>query len=136
VAVAGDRRLLERLVANLIENGVRHNACEGGWVVASLSLVDGRARLVVENSGETMSADTAERLFEPFQRLERGHGARGAGLGLSIVRSVAEAHGGSVALAPRGDGGLAVRVELPGARPARGRSAAALATGNPSHART
>jgi signal transduction histidine kinase len=110
-AVRGERRLLERLAANLIENGVRYNA-PGGFVRVSTRVDAGGAVLDVENSGPVVSAEVASRLTEPFERGGRV-GRSGSGLGLSIVRTVAEAHGGRLSLAPRVEGGLAVRVVLP-----------------------
>ncbi len=112
--VVGDRRLLERLVANLLENGVRYNA-PGGFVALDV-LADGAGPVIrVANSGPEVSADAVQRLAEPFERGgRRGHG-RGAGLGLSIVRSVAEAHGGALRLAARPGGGLLAEVGLPAA---------------------
>jgi signal transduction histidine kinase len=71
----------------------------------------GRAALVVRNGGARIAPAEAASLLEPFRRLDRGEG--GFGLGLSIVRSVAEAHGGSVVLRAPDDGGLEVTVELP-----------------------
>jgi len=111
-AVHGERRMLERLAANLIENGVRYNA-PGGHVAVRTCAEEGRAVLRVINSGPVVARGTAERLLEPFERGGRARDGRGAGLGLSIVRAVAEAHGGRVALAPRPQGGLAVDVVLP-----------------------
>ncbi|RKQ90961.1 signal transduction histidine kinase [Solirubrobacter pauli] len=111
--VRGERRLLERLAANLIENGVRYNA-PGGFVSVTTRASDAGAVLDVVNSGPVVSPDTAARLTEPFERGGRT-GQQGAGLGLSIVRSVAEAHGGRLALMPRAEGGLSVRVSLPAA---------------------
>jgi signal transduction histidine kinase len=112
-AVRGERRLLERLAANLIENGVRYNA-PGGFVAVRTREAPGGVVLDVVNSGPHVDPAVAARLTEPFERGGRT-GTRGAGLGLSIVRSVAEAHGGRLALAPRREGGLAVRVTLPAA---------------------
>jgi signal transduction histidine kinase len=112
VAVRGERRLLERLAANLIENGVRYNA-PGGHVAVRTRAEEGRAVLRVENSGPVVPAAVAARLLEPFERGGRARDGRGSGLGLSIVRSVAESHGGRVALAPRPQGGLSVDVVLP-----------------------
>jgi signal transduction histidine kinase len=116
VEVRGERRLLERLAANLIENGVRYNA-PGGHVAVQTRARDGRAVLRVVNSGPVVEPAVAARLLEPFERGGRARDGRGAGLGLSIVRAVAEAHGGRVALAPRAEGGLAVDVVLPRAAP-------------------
>ncbi|MFI6458182.1 sensor histidine kinase [Streptosporangium amethystogenes] len=113
----GDALLLERMVHNLVENGVRHNAKEGGWVRATSRVrADGRAEVEVSNSGPTVPPYELPALFEPFRRLgaERMVTAKGAGLGLSIVRSVARAHGGEVAARPRAGGGLVVTVSLPG----------------------
>jgi signal transduction histidine kinase len=110
--VRGDRRLLERLVANLVENAVRHNRPGGSVEVRTLR--EGRSSAVeVANDGDGIPEEAVASLLEPFQRLDRGARGDGAGLGLSIVRSVAEAHGGSVTLRPRPSGGLLVRVELP-----------------------
>jgi signal transduction histidine kinase len=113
----GDPVLLERLVQNLVENGIRHNTGAGGWVrVACRTLpADGRVELTVSNSGPVIPRYEIPGLFEPFRRYaaERVDRDRGAGLGLSIVRSVARAHGGDVSAEPREEGGLLVRVHLP-----------------------
>jgi signal transduction histidine kinase len=109
---AGDRRLLERVAANLIENGIRHNG-PGGAVHVVTRPEDGRTVLRVVSDGDPVDVEQAERLLEPFQRLDRAAGRGGSGLGLSIVRSVAHAHGGDVRLAPRPRGGLEVEVSLP-----------------------
>ncbi len=110
--VRGDRRLLERLVANLVENAVRHNR-DGGAVEVRTSRVADRSTVEVRNDGEVIPPEALSSLLEPFQRLDRSARGDGAGLGLSIVRSVAEAHGGSVELTARPSGGLIVRVSLP-----------------------
>ena len=109
--VTGDAILLQRLVANLLENAVRHNH-PGGWVHVSTAEAADRATIVVVNSGRHIAAEDLPRLTEPFERLG-GRGRDGAGLGLSIVRAVAEAHEGEVELEARDDGGLVVRVTLP-----------------------
>jgi signal transduction histidine kinase len=111
-AVRGERRLLERLAANLIENGVRYNA-PGGYVAVSTREAPGAAVLDVVNSGPAVDPVVAARLTEPFERGGRARDGDGAGLGLSIVRSVTEAHGGRLTLTPRREGGLAVQVVLP-----------------------
>jgi signal transduction histidine kinase len=110
--VRGDRRLLERLVANLVENAVRHNR-PGGIVDVRTCVQDGLSVVIVRNDGDLIPETSVPSLLEPFQRLDRGARGDGAGLGLSIVRSVAHAHGGTVALDARPTGGLAVRVSLP-----------------------
>ena len=110
--VRGDRRLLERLVANLVENAVRHNV-DGGTVEIRTASAAGRSTVEVHNDGPVVPPEAVPSLLEPFQRLDRGARGDGVGLGLSIVRSVAEAHGGSVELRARPAGGLVVRVSLP-----------------------
>ena len=112
----GDRRLLERLVANLVENAVRYNE-RGGLVEIATGRRDGRAFVRVANTGPRISAEDAERLQAPFERLDRHADPRGAGLGLSIVRSVTEAHHGTLRIAAQAGGGLEVEAALPaGAR--------------------
>jgi signal transduction histidine kinase len=109
-AVRGDRRLLERLVANLVENAVRHNA-HGGAVVVRTRTRGDRALLVVENDGPVIAPERVPAMVEPFERL--GGAGPGSGLGLSIVRTVARAHGGELTLTPRATGGLVAEVALP-----------------------
>jgi signal transduction histidine kinase len=114
----GDPVLLERLVQNLVDNGVRHNLLQDGWVqVSSDTTPDGQAVLQVSNTGPVVPHYEVPSLFEPFRRLgtERQSAVSpGAGLGLSIVRAVARAHGGDVGAEPRDGGGLVVTVTLPG----------------------
>jgi len=116
--IEGDRRLLERLVANLVENAVRHNVA-GGWLEVDTGLAGGRAVARVANGGRPIPPEQVAGLFEPFRRLggDRTGSDRGAGLGLSIVRSVAAAHGGTASARAIPGGGLEVTVEVPAARP-------------------
>jgi signal transduction histidine kinase len=115
---SGDSVLLERMVENLVENGVRHNTGAGGWVSVTTGIEpDGTVLLEVTNSGPVVPRYEVPGLFEPFHRLGADRVASpGAGLGLSIVRAVARAHGGEVRAEPRPGGGLVVQVVLPGAR--------------------
>jgi signal transduction histidine kinase len=111
--VLGDRGLLERLAGNLVENAVRHNV-DGGWLRVDTGTVEGRARLEVSSSGPVVEPSEVAGLFEPFRRLGVARTAqRGAGLGLAIVRAVAELHGGTARASARPDGGLVVTVDLP-----------------------
>ena len=111
--VAGDRALLERLVANLVENAVRHNR-PGGWVEVDTGRGGPLAVVRVANGGPPIPPDQVATLFEPFRRLEadRTGSDRGTGLGLSIVRAVATAHGGRATARALEGGGLEVTVEL------------------------
>ncbi len=119
--VEGDPALLERVAANLIENGIRYNR-PGGYVDVQTRSGIGSVELRVENSGPPVDAGAAARLTEPFERLGREADARGAGLGLSIVSAVSRAHGGSLSIEPRPGGGLVVSVRLPCSREAARRA--------------
>jgi signal transduction histidine kinase len=104
--VRGDAVLLERMVGNLVDNALRYNT-PGGWVALD---VTGDGTVTVENTGPVVPPEAVPGLFEPFRRLDRATG--GAGLGLSIVRAIAAAHGGTAEAVARPDGGLVVRVRL------------------------
>ena len=117
--VGGDRVLLEHLVRNLVDNAVRYNTADGS-VRVETAAEDGAAVVRVSNTGPEVA--DADRLFEPFHRGARGRerGAEdGSGLGLSIVSSIAAAHGGTASAAPREGGGLVVSVRLPLHAPGR-----------------
>lgn len=113
--VQGNGVLLERIALNLVQNGVRYNIPEGGWVDVATEVRQGEAVLVVSNTGPVVPAYEIDNLFEPFRRLrqERTGSDKGVGLGLSIARSVARAHGGRIIAEPREGGGLVMRVTLP-----------------------
>jgi signal transduction histidine kinase len=117
--VQGDHSLLERLVGNLVENAIRHNVPDG-WFSVKTGLVGDRAVLWVANSGAVLPPEELGRLFERFYRPDRSRSRKtgGFGLGLSIVKSVATAHGGTVQLSGLADGGLEVTVSLPAGQPA------------------
>jgi signal transduction histidine kinase len=116
----GDGRLLAQLVANLVDNALRHNE-PAGWL--DVTTRDGW--LAVTNTGPPVPAGELPRLRQPFERLapERGTPEPGHGLGLAIVSAIAEAHGATLTLEPRPEGGLRARVSFPGA-PVRRRRAA------------
>ncbi|WP_329428796.1 HAMP domain-containing histidine kinase [Streptosporangium sp. NBC_01495] len=111
---AGEPVLVERLVQNLVENAIRHNH-DGGQVWVTTRQRADRVELVVANTGLPVPHYEIETIFEPFRRLhgDRLRSDRGSGLGLSIVRVVAEAHGGNVTAGSREEGGLTITVELP-----------------------
>jgi signal transduction histidine kinase len=112
----GDPRLIERLVANLVDNAIGHNL-EGGHVHISTDTTDGTAVLSVTNTGPIIPPTEIDRLFQPFQRLDprRTHhtNGHGLGLGLSIVRAIAASHMATIDARPEPDGGLTVTVTFP-----------------------
>jgi signal transduction histidine kinase len=113
--VQGNGVLLERIALNLVQNAIRYNVREDGWVEVDTEAQHGQAVLVVANTGPVVPAYEIDNLFEPFRRLrtERTGSDKGVGLGLSIARSVARAHGGRITAVPREGGGLVMRVTLP-----------------------
>jgi signal transduction histidine kinase len=104
--VPGVKDDLHRLVLNLLENAVRHTP-PGTHIRAATAVHDGAATVVVEDDGPGIGPELAHRVFDRFVR-GAGDGGRGSGLGLSIVRAVAESHGGTVTL-ERPDGGTGAR---------------------------
>ncbi len=109
----GDRVLLERMIANLVENAVRHNVPCGWIAIRTTQRADG-ATFEIENTGPSIPAEQIPTLFEPF-----GHGKQrlnhsdGVGLGLSIANAIARAHNATIAARPRSSGGLEVSVTIP-----------------------
>jgi signal transduction histidine kinase len=112
LTVQGDQVLVARLLANLCDNAIHYNV-EGGTVEVSVRRKVGRIVLSVANDGQVVSADQVDRLFEPFQRLHRTAHDGHHGLGLSIVRAIAQAQGATVTAKARAGGGLAVDVAFP-----------------------
>jgi signal transduction histidine kinase len=110
----GDPQLLERLIANLVANAIRHNVPGGRLDIATYT-TGGRAVFAIANTGPLVPAAELTRLFQPFQRL-RAHGgpaADGVGLGLAIVQAIATSHDATVAATPRTAGGLQIDVAFP-----------------------
>ncbi len=110
----GDPRLLERLIANLIDNSIRHNI-PGGHVEITTGTRDRHAFVSIANTGPTVPPEEIQRLFQPFERLG---GARtchnsGHGLGLSIVQAIADAHRTELSARARPGGGLTIEVSFP-----------------------
>jgi len=129
----GDPLLVQQLAANLIDNAVRHNI-PGGDVQVATGTSHAGAVLSVASSGQVIPTADVDRLFQPFQRLgpRRARGDGGHGLGLSIVKAVATAHGATITAQPRPGGGLAIDVTFPRSLPPPRRSRAM--TGTHSHA--
>jgi signal transduction histidine kinase len=110
--ISGDPVLVERLIANLVDNAVRYNATDGEiWI--STRTTAGSSQLTVANTGPVISPADADRIFHPFQRLSDRTSHDGFGLGLAIVTSIAAIHGGTATARPRNNGGLSVTVTMP-----------------------
>ena len=118
--ISGDPVLAERLIANLVDNAARYNTADGDiWI--STRTVAGSSELTVANTGPVVSPADADRIFQPFQRLNDRTSHDGSGLGLTIVASIAAIHGGTATARPRNNGGLSVTVTIPSAgTPAQG----------------
>ncbi len=107
----GDAALVASLIANLLDNAIRHNVANGAVEISTSATADG-ARLLVSNTGAVIPVVEVERLFQPFQRLgeQRVGAADGHGLGLAIVKAIATAHGANLIARPGPHGGLEVQV--------------------------
>jgi signal transduction histidine kinase len=107
----GDPVALARLLQNLVDNALVY----GGEADIALTEADGRAIVTVADRGPGLAEDQLERMFHPFERGDpsRNRATGGIGLGLTIARSIAVDHGGSLVLANRPGGGLVARCELP-----------------------
>ena len=120
---AGDPGLIESLIANLIDNAIRHNHPDG-HVEITTQTSGTQATLTVTNSGPVIPGDQIQRLFQPFQRLAPDRNGRrdGYGLGLAIVNAVTQAHHATLTTSARPEGGLSITVRfarLPGSRGCR-----------------
>jgi signal transduction histidine kinase len=112
--VDGDQPLIERLIANLLDNAISHNY-DGGWIAVETATESDRAVLRVANSGPVIYPGEVEPMFEPFRRggADRTKTDGHHGLGLSIARAIVRAHDGEITAAPQPGGGLVVTVRLP-----------------------
>ena len=123
----GDRVLLERLVANLVDNAVRYNLTGGSIRVVTTTDTDA-SYIAVTNTGPLVPESALASLFEPFTRLdERVTNGQGVGLGLSIVTSVVNAHHGHLHAEALPDGGMKISVRLPKPTPGAARDDARTA---------
>jgi two-component system sensor histidine kinase VanS len=115
----GSPALLLQLTTNLVHNAIVHNRPEQGSVWVTTSVHPENVVLTVENTGEKLTPQLVFTLAEPFQRgTERVRTQHpGVGLGLAIVRSITQAHDGTLILSPRSAGGLCATVQLPAAPP-------------------
>ncbi len=110
----GDPLLLEQLIRNLVENGLRHNV-PGGRLTIITRVEHDRAQVRVENTGPDVAEADIPALLEPFRRGRRAPGSApvpGHGLGLAIVKAIITAHDGLLDIVPRSGGGLRVTASL------------------------
>jgi two-component system sensor histidine kinase VanS len=118
----GSHALLLQMTTNLVHNAIVHNLPEQGTVWVTTSADPKGVVLTVENTGEKLAPDLVSTLVEPFQRgterVRKDHA--GVGLGVAIVKSITQAHDGTLTLTPRAAGGLCVAVQLPAAPPHTG----------------
>jgi two-component system, OmpR family, sensor histidine kinase VanS len=121
----GSEALLLQMTMNLVHNAIVHNLPEHGTVSVTTSVHPKTVMLVVENTGENLSPQVVATLTEPFRRgTERTRTDHaGVGLGLTIVKSIIQAHHGTLTLTPRTTGGLCVTAQLPAAPPHSGEMA-------------
>jgi signal transduction histidine kinase len=109
----GDPQLLERMIANLVDNAVRHNE-PGGWIRLRTGTSDAAVYLEIANSGPFIPGDAVPSLFEPFRRMQARTSVHdGVGLGLSIARSVVTAHRATLTARSQPAGGLDISVVIP-----------------------
>ena len=113
IPLRGDYRTLYRAWENLFSNALRHTGDGDALVFRAGLAEDSRLLGEVEDSGPGVPPEFVDRLFEPFARADRGRNAAGLGLGLASVKSVAEAHGGTVSYRPARPRGSVFRIEIP-----------------------
>jgi signal transduction histidine kinase len=111
----GDPQLVERLIANLVSNAVRHSTPGGRLDIATYTAA-GRANFTIANTGPVIPTGELTRLFQPFQRLSShaGPSADGVGLGLAIAQAIANAHDATITAQARTGGGLRIDIDFPG----------------------
>ncbi|MEG1594399.1 MAG: HAMP domain-containing sensor histidine kinase, partial [Oscillibacter sp.] len=111
--VAGNRSLLHRALYNLVENAIKYNV-PGGSVALRLSAADGHSVITVADSGIGIPPEARALIFEPFYRVDKSRSRQmgGAGLGLSLVKSIVQQHGGTVTLGDNPGGGTLFEIIL------------------------
>jgi two-component system, OmpR family, sensor histidine kinase VanS len=119
----GSHALLLQMATNLVHNAIVHNLPEQGTIWVTTSAQPKSVVLTVENTGDKLTPQLVATLVEPFrrgtERIRTEHA--GVGLGVAIVKSITQAHDGTLTLTPRAAGGLCVTVQLPAAPPHTGR---------------
>lgn len=116
ICIRGDRELLTQMLANLVENAIRHTP-EGTHIVLALDRRSKGPAGIVADNGPGVPAEAREQIFRRFFRLERSRTSAGSGLGLSLVAAVAELHGIAITLSDNAPG-LKVMLEFAIEKPA------------------
>jgi signal transduction histidine kinase len=113
--VTGDSERMHQVIANLLDNAVRHSPADGRVWLSAHAAAAGVTTIEVADEGPGIPAEEAERVFERFHRVDAARAARdgGSGLGLAIARWIVDAHGGTIQVAGREPHGCRVVVELP-----------------------
>lgn len=111
-ATTGDPVLIERLLDNLLVNAVRHNRA-GGWIAVTTRTRSAQAVVTIENTGDAVRPDEVARLFEPFEQIRGARTRAGLGLGLAVVKAIADAHGARIGVHVRRAGGLRLEIAFP-----------------------
>lgn len=111
VRVSGDAQMLQQMVVNLMQNAVTHGS-EGNVITVEVLRTGGQVLLTVADTGPGIPDDAKAQVFEPFHRLDPSRSKPGSGLGLALVRAIAEKHGGTITLKDNHPG-LIVEVALP-----------------------
>jgi heavy metal sensor kinase len=110
--IVGDHRMIQRLIANLLDNAVKYTPA-GGQVEVTVSREGGGAVVTVSDTGIGISPADLPRIFDRFYRCDRSRSVAGTGLGLSLARTIARAHGGEITVASRPGEGSVFTVTLP-----------------------
>jgi len=110
--VAGDRNRLAQAIANLLDNAVKYTRA-GGQVVIAAGTTDGAARVTVTDTGIGISPDDLPHIWDRLYRGDRSRSERGLGLGLSLVKAIALAHGGRVSVESTPGRGSVFTLHLP-----------------------
>jgi signal transduction histidine kinase len=110
--VSGDSNRLKQVLVNLLDNAIKYTP-SGGTVEVSVQPVGGMVQLSVRDNGIGIPAEHHEDIFRRFFRMSTDRGQTGAGLGLSIARSICQAHGGSLNVSSTSGEGSEFRMELP-----------------------
>lgn len=113
--VNGNEPLLQRLLANLVDNAIKYTVTDG-FISVRVDCSQGTARIVVQDNGSGIPPEDQTRIFQRFFRGDQSRSQGGAGLGLSLARAIARAHGGDIELQSEPDKGSVFTVHLPASR--------------------